>query len=167
MTFQDGQHFLCLRATRRECAGSGGECDTRFDLETRIKSADASFRVKSHAWVDARALQDFAEGLRRVQETGQGAAVLRSMSPGEFELAVRVYDASGHVGAFGKMGHWCQTGVQGPYWGEVNFGVPFDSSALPEVVREVGALAASQPFELPDDGEDGTQDGERGRGLKG
>lgn len=151
MTFQDGEHFLWLHATRREAVGSSGECDTRFEIEARIKSPDASFRVRTRARVDGAGLQAFLEDLRTVEATRRGAAVLRSADPGDFELAVRIYDDSGHVGAFGKVGHWCRIGVEGPYWGEVNFGIPFDSSALAEVLRQVSALAASGPFELPED----------------
>ncbi len=143
MILQDGQSYLELKVTEQNPPGTQRAGDTRFVVRVRMASPDTAFTAESWCWVEGSALAGFAQDLRRLEDSRQGSSgLLSSMSPDEFRMEIRSTDHAGHMGVFGWVARHCYGGVGGPHLSKVTFGIPFDPSELPRVVREFERLAA-------------------------
>jgi hypothetical protein len=121
-----------------------------------MASYDTTFTAESWAWVDGGALAGFARDLRRLDDARQGSSgFLSAMSSDEFRMEIRSTDHAGHMGVFGWVAHHYSGGVGGPHLSKVTFGIPFDPSELPRLVREFERLAAgsgAEPGAAPNGG---------------
>lgn len=118
-----------------------GAGDTLFVVKVRVSGYETVFSAESRAWVEAPVLVAFTRQLRDLEKRRQGSAVLESMAPGELRLEVRSYGRVGRVGAFGQLGHWCQSEADGRYWSVVSFGFPYCPTELPGIIREFEELS--------------------------
>jgi hypothetical protein len=148
MKLQDGQSYLKLEVTEQLPLGTQRAGDTQFLVRVRMANHDTTFTAESRAWVDGGALAGFARDLRRLDDARQGSSgFLSAMSADEFRMEIRSTDHAGHMGVFGWVAHHCYGGVGGPNLSKVTFGIPFDPSELPSLVREFERLAAESGAE--------------------
>jgi len=148
MILEDGQSYLELKVTEQNPPRTQRAGDTRFVVRVRMASPDIAFTAESWCWVEGSALAGFAQDLRRLEVSRQGSSgLLSSMSPDEFRMELRSTDHAGHMGVFGWVAHHCYGGVGGPHLSKVAFGIAFDPSELPRLVREFERLAAGSGAE--------------------
>ena len=122
---------------------SPGAGDTRFNVRVQLRNHKANFSAESSAWVDATVLANFCNQLRTLEKERQGIAELESISSGELRLEIRIFNSSGHVGAFGQVSNLNHDGVGGPHKSLITFGIPFCPTELPKLVNEFELI--SQP----------------------
>jgi hypothetical protein len=148
MKLQDGRSYLELEVAEQVPPGTQRAGDTRFVVRARMAACDTTFTAESWAWVDGRALAGFARDLRRLDDARQGSSgFLSALSSDEFRMEIRSTDGAGHMGVFGWVAHHCYGGVGGPHLSKVTFGIPFDPSELPGLVREFERLATGSGAE--------------------
>ena len=125
-----------IRLVARERGPDGG---IRFSV--RLAGYGFSGRTTG-AWVAAHEMSDFVRDLERLEDTRQGRAALRSMSPGELELCISSLGTTGHVRAEIRLSRF----VFRRDWERpaVSVGFDFDPSHLPALVRSAQSLVAYQ-----------------------
>ena len=136
MLLRDGEDYLELTPTPDPEAGG-----IRAEVRIRVRGMNTLFTAETSCWIDSRAMAEFADQLRVLEKRRKGVAALKSMSPGELLLEIRSTDRSGHMAAFGQVGHWFCSQPGNPYWSAVVFSIPFCPSELEALVGEFAALA--------------------------
>jgi len=116
----------------------GAESPARGDLLLVVSVQCAGFTGKIDTWVDHASWSDFLRQLGDLERHRQGRATVESISPGELRLSLRVTDLAGHMAIDGFVGV-----RESSQEIRLEFSpIQFDPTALPEILRQVSALAA-------------------------
>ncbi len=91
-------------------------------------------------WVGQDVWARFLKDLREFERTRAGGVQLRAMSPARFCLTILATDRAGHVAAEGWVGRQ-YAGRTASAHDRVCFHIQIDPGVLPQVVRELDALA--------------------------
>ena len=121
-------------------------------VELRRKEGEEAFHVEAsvgefagsnpNIFIAASELRQFGSNLRQLEHDRRGEARLKAMSPDEFELAVRVVDAAGHVTVNGLIGR-LKYSENAHHDLRFMYSFELDPTGLPMLVRDVERLLAA------------------------
>lgn len=101
-----------------------------------VRSAAGDFAGRNpNIWIDANEQRRFLEELRHLERERRGTAQVAAMSPNEFELVIRVVDATGHISIEGLIGTLRPFGSRYHHL-LFKFSFALDPTDLPKLVRE-------------------------------
>jgi hypothetical protein len=128
------EHFMELELFDRadEAYASG-------DVRLSVRVQSNQFAGSTQVWVMRDELRRFAESLRTLNETLQGSARLRSISPKQLDLELMAVSSRGHLAARGAIGHHVYE-QERIYWHALEFGFEFEPPQL-QVATQVHWLA--------------------------
>jgi hypothetical protein len=120
------------------------------DLRLHVSVSAGGFQGSyDQVWVGANEFEDFLRQLANLEEARRGGAVLRSITPGEFELVIAATDRSGHIAAHGFLARR-QGSLPGSSESRVAFDIKIDPTALPGLLEALHELQLSIPFRAPE-----------------
>ena len=133
MLIFDSETSFELHPNESVPAGIQGAGDMRFEIT--VKSGGFA-GTNAKVWVARPGLDRWVAQLRQVAEDRKGSAELRSMSPDDFLLVVRVADSAGHIALIGHLSRH--------FWGprktsrqnRIEYCIDLDPTRLPELVAE-------------------------------
>jgi hypothetical protein len=107
------------------------------DMRFEITANSGGFSGKnSKVWVARPDLDGWIAQLRWVAADRKGAAELRSMSPGDFLLIVRVADSAGHIAIEGHLSRTLLGARRAHRHNIIEFRIDFDPTRLPELLAQ-------------------------------
>lgn len=105
------------------------------DLRLRIVLTSRRFSgTNEQVWIQADDFARFLGDLQALERDRQGEAKVSSMSPGDFDLRVRVRDGAGHVSAEGFLGTASYGDTGAAVKAKVGFSIDVDPTALPGIL---------------------------------
>ncbi|MFT5357352.1 MAG: hypothetical protein ACI9KE_004586 [Polyangiales bacterium] len=111
---------------------AGGDDDDRAaDLLILARVRTSGFTAEIDSWIIRGAWDAFCTELKQLEKTRQGKASLEAISPGELKLDVQSTNRAGHMAIGGLVG----TDMGDSHVRMTFSPVPFDPTALPELVR--------------------------------
>src|SRR5829696_1218688 len=124
----DASDFVEIKVLERGTLQGRNDGDLRLGVSVRSGTFSGSYE---QVWVGRDEWSAFVAALARLELQRSGQASLRSMSPDEFELHIRVVDRAGHPVAHGFLSrHQYGHTSQGLMQSRVAFAVEIDSSTL-------------------------------------
>ena len=126
----DGADFFELRALEYGEPPGMDHGDLRLGVSVRFDGiADAYDQV----WIAASDWRGFILALKRVEQERKGEASLLSISPGEFELRLRIVNVKGHPVAYGHLSRYHFL----PSLPTIRSSVPYYVKVDPSMLREL------------------------------
>src|SRR5688572_22581658 len=114
--------------------------DVRIGVAVKVGTFAGEY---DQVWVSRDDWRSFVSSLRRLEASRSGEAVLRAMSPDEFECRVRVVDSAGHVAVDGFLArpHWHRYAAA--YRTRIEFCIEVDPSRLRELTEQFETFGRS------------------------
>lgn len=136
MIIKQNDDFVELTVGEVVPADRPGAGDVRATLDVACEGFTGR---TDQVWIERDELAGFLAELRDLAQTGQGAAELTSMSPGELRLRVFALDQAGHLAVEGEI---ARLTYRDPALREMRLGFSFGlaSEQLPGIVRELETM---------------------------
>lgn len=133
----DSESSLEIRAREKVPATVQGAGDTRFEI---IVKSGGFTGNHPRVWIARPDLEGWLGQLRKVSDERKGSAELRSMSPDDFLLVVRVADSAGHIVVEGHVARTFLGPRKNSRRSRIEFCIDFDPTRLSEFVKEFEAI---------------------------
>jgi len=115
------------------------------DFRATVRVSTLGFAgINAHVWIAADDFQRFVEAVRVLERDRRGEAQLRSMSPDDLALSIRVRDRAGHVTASGWLGRMWYSSTRELVAARIGFNVDIDPTALPAIAAELASLVVAR-----------------------
>jgi hypothetical protein len=113
--------------------GTPGDGDVLLNVTANVRNYTAVDRE----WVVAGAWEGFLAELRALETRRHGRATLIGASPDDLTIEFLATDSAGHMAVSGRLGWTRSDGHRS----ELRFGFDFEPDRLPQVLRELEAIA--------------------------
>ena len=110
------------------------ELPSKGDVRISVLIKSNGFRGHNDIWLDGENFDSFCRALIELETNRQGEAIIKSLSPGEFELTIGSLDSVGHIGVWGKTGYHVMSPIKN-FFHAVEFGFEVEPSQLQQAVK--------------------------------
>ena len=108
------------------------------DYLVSIEAEAEGFKGHADGHVTGSDLRTFTDGLKELERSRKGKAVLISALPDEFQVTVQAIDSVGHMGVTGAL-RYTRLGCEWPVQA-LQFGFDFEPNQLIEAVKTANAV---------------------------
>jgi hypothetical protein len=132
------QNFVEFGFLERGASGTPDEGNLRLGITA---SSDGFTGRYDAVWIAADEWRGFLASLRQLERERIGEASIRSMSPDEFELHLRIVTRGGSLAAYGRLSRYHFSHPSGTTArSSVEYHFPIDASMLRSVVDSIASL---------------------------